>query len=109
MAYDEGLAALLRGDLEGLPGISERKMFGGLAFMLFGNMACGVTSQGAMFRVGKASEEAALRIPGTGPMRFGEKRMGGMVAADGEAIADDDLRGRLMALALAHAESLPAK
>ncbi len=109
MAYDEGLAALLRDDLDGRPGISEKRMFGGLAFMLFGNMLCGVTSQGARFRVGKEREAEALEIPGTGPMMFTGKPMGGMVAAKDETVADDDSRGTLMALAFAHAESLPAK
>lgn len=53
MSYDQGPAALLRDDLEGRPGLSEQGMFGGLAFMLFSNTLCGVTAQGAMFRVGK--------------------------------------------------------
>ncbi len=109
MAYDEGLAELMRGDLEGRPGIAEKKMFGGLAFMLYGNMLCGVTSHGAMFRVGRDRIDEAMEIPGTGPIEFTGKPMGGMVAAGEEAMADDDLRGTLMALAFAHAESLPAK
>jgi hypothetical protein len=109
MAYDKGLAELLRGDLEDRPGIAEKRMFGGLAFMLSGHMVCGVTAQGAMFRVGKAREAEARAIPGTGPMEFTGKPMGGMVAADDEAMADDDRRAALMRLALAHAESLEPK
>lgn len=109
MAYDQGLAALLRDDLDGRPGISEREMFGGLAFMLFGNMLCGVTSQGAMFQVGKDRQAEAMEIPGTGPMEFTGKPMGGMVSASDEAMADEEARGTLLALALAHAEDLPAK
>ena len=58
MAYDEGLAEILRGDLADLPGIAEKKMFGGMAFMLNGNMLCGVHQAGGMFRVGKANEVA---------------------------------------------------
>ncbi|MGR3463926.1 TfoX/Sxy family protein [Limimaricola sp.] len=109
MAYDEGLAELIRGDLGERSGISERRMFGGLAFMLYGNMVCGVTSQGAMYCVGKAREAEAMRIPGTGPMEFTGKPMGGMVAADDEAMADDGRRAALTRLAFEHAESLPAK
>ncbi|EYD71722.1 TfoX/Sxy family protein [Limimaricola hongkongensis] len=109
MAYDEGLAELMRGDLGERAGISERRMFGGLAFMLYGNMVCGVTSHGAMYRVGKDREAEAMRVPGTGPMEFTGKPMGGMVAADEEVMADDDRRASLMRLALDHAESLPAK
>ena len=67
MAYDEGLAELMRGDLAGVPGITEKKMFGGLCFLLDGNMLCGVHKGGGMFRVGKDNEAAALA--GRGPGR----------------------------------------
>ncbi len=109
MAYDEGLAQAMRDALEGHEGISEKKMFGGLCFLLNGNMVCGVHKGGAMFRVGKAAEAEALAIPGTGPMTFTGRKMGGMVETDDEAVADDDRRARLMALSLAHAASLPPK
>ena len=70
MAYDEGLAALLREDLAGLDGVAEKKMFGGLAFMKDGHMLCGVRKGGGMFRVGKPHHEAALAIAGVSPMAF---------------------------------------
>ena len=47
MAYDEGLAEQMRADLGDLPGLSEKKMFGGIAFLQHGNMICGVHSGGA--------------------------------------------------------------
>jgi hypothetical protein len=53
MAYDPGLAQILRDALGGWP-VTEKKMFGGLAFLLNGHMVCGVHSGGAMVRVGKA-------------------------------------------------------
>ena len=109
MAYDERLAQAMRDALEGHEGISEKKMFGGLCFLLNGNMVCGVHKGGAMFRVGKKSEADALAVPGTGPMTFTGRKMGGMVEADDETVADDRRRARLMALALAHASSLPPK
>ena len=108
MAYDEGLAELMRGDLD-FDGIEEKKMFGGLAFMLHGNMVCGVHSGGGMFRVGKSREEAALAIEGAGPMTFTGRKMGGMVDADDDAVGDDVRRGELIALSLEHARSLPPK
>ena len=55
MAYDEGLASLMRESLENEPGYSEKKMFGGLCFLIYGNMVSGVHSGGGMFRVGKAT------------------------------------------------------
>ena len=70
MAHDEGLAQLLRDDLVDVDGISERNMFGGLCFMLNGNMLCGVSPKGCMFRVGKPREDEARAITGAGPMNF---------------------------------------
>lgn len=109
MAYDEGLAELMRTDLVDMDGITEKKMFGGVAFMLNGNMLCGVHKGGGMFRVGKERHEAALQIDGTAPLSFTGRPMGGMVDASEEAIADDATRAALMALALENARSLPAK
>ena len=109
MAYDEGLATLLHDDLAETPGIVEKRMFGGLAFMKDGHMLCGVHRGGGMFRVGKAQEAAALAIEGVTPMAFTGRPMGGLVDADDEAMADDDTRGRLMALALDNVAGLPPK
>jgi len=109
MAYDEGLAELLRGDLAETAGIGEKRMFGGLAFMLNGNMLCGVHPGGAMFRVGKDNEPFALAIPGARAMAFTGRQMGGFVDVDDEAMADDTRRARLMNLALDFVRALPAK
>jgi TfoX/Sxy family transcriptional regulator of competence genes len=109
MAFDEGLAEILRGDLADLPGITEKKMFGGIAFMMNGNMLCGVHSGGAMFRVGKEREAEALAIDGARPMDFTGRRMGGFVDVGDEALADDARRGAWMRLAQAYAGELPAK
>lgn len=110
MAYDEGLAELLRGDLEGEPGITERKMFGGLCFLRDGHMVAGVHKGGAMFRVGKDAEAEAMAVEGAAPMAFTGRPMGGMIdVGDPDAIVDDARRGIWMRLALAHARSLPPK
>lgn len=109
MAYDEGLAEIMRGDLASLAGISEKKMFGGIAFMLNGNMLCGVHKGGGMFRVGKDNEGEALALEGAGPMEFTGRRMGGMVDVTDEALVDDTTRAALMALSLDFVKALPAK
>lgn len=109
MAYDEGLAEIMRDDLAEVEGISERRMFGGLCFLHRGNMLCGVHKGGGMFRVGKSRETAALAIEGAGPMMFTGRKMGGMVDVTDECLADDDRRQQLLALALANSESLPPK
>ncbi len=109
MAFDEGLAAMMRDDLVDQTGISEKKMFGGLCFLLNGNMVCGVHSGGAMFRVGKEREQEAMAVTGAGPMMFTGKPMGGMIDVSEDALADDDRRSIWMGLSLTNAASLPAK
>lgn len=108
MAYDEGLAQLLRDDLAA-ERIEEKKMFGGLAFLLNGHMVCGIHKGGAMFRVGKEHYAAALAVPGVSPMMFTGKPMAGMVDVSDEAMVDDSRRTRLTGLALSVARSLPPK
>ena len=109
MAYDEGLAATLRAALAGRPGVAERKMFGGLAFMLDGNMLCGTYRDRAMYRVGKPGEAAALALPRVRPVAMGGRVMPGMVEVEADAMADAGLRDRLMRLALDFVEGLPPK
>lgn len=108
MAHDAGLAELLRGDLADLP-VTERRMFGGLCFLLHGHMVCGVMGDFAMIRVGAGGEAAALALPGVAPMIHGGKRMGGFVRAAPEVLGEDGPRARLLALALACVRALPPK
>ena len=109
MAYDEGHAEILRDLLQDHDGISERKMFGGLCFMLNGNMLCGVHKDGGMFRVGKANEADALLLKGVSPLGFTGRKMGGMVDVSQETIADDKALFELLALAGTFVGQLPAK
>jgi hypothetical protein len=109
MAYDEGLAQTFRDALADRSGVSERKMFGGLCFMLNGNMLCGTYRDGGMYRVGKGNEAAALALPHVRPMTMTGRPMPGLVDVDRIAIDDDALRGKLMRLALDFVEALPPK
>lgn len=109
MAYDEDVARRMRDWLANEDGIAERRMFGGLAFMAHGNMVCGVTGTGGMARVGKDRMDEAMALPGTGEMTFTGRKMGGMVDVAETTLADDALRGEIVALALAYARSLPPK
>jgi TfoX/Sxy family transcriptional regulator of competence genes len=79
VAYDEELAARVRRVLSKHPGVSERKMFGGIAFMVGGNMCCGVVKNDLMVRVGPERYEQLLGEPGARPMDFTGKPMTGMV------------------------------
>lgn len=108
MAWDEGLAQLLRDELSGHP-IAEKKMFGGLAFLLNGHMVCGVHKGGAMVRVGKDRYQSALKVDGVSPMMFTGKPMTGMVDVADETCAHDQSRSYLIGLALATVAELPPK
>jgi TfoX/Sxy family transcriptional regulator of competence genes len=109
MAYDEGLATRVREELGDQPGLTEKQMFGGLAFLLNGNMACGVRGDDLIVRVAADTADAALEEPGARPFDLTGRPMKGwlQVAADGHA-EDDDLR-RWVGRGLAYASSLPPK
>jgi TfoX/Sxy family transcriptional regulator of competence genes len=79
MAYDEKLAERIRGVLGPHPGITEKKMFGGLAFLLDGKMFCGVSNDELMVRVGPERHEEALRRKNVRPMDFTGRPMKGYV------------------------------
>jgi hypothetical protein len=109
MAYDEGLATRVRDVLGGRPGLAEKRMFGGLAFLVDGNMACGVRGDDLMVRVAADTAEAMLAEPGARPSDMGGRPMKGwlLVGPDGHA-EDGDLR-RWVGRGVSYASSLPPK
>ena len=109
MAYDEGFAQIMRDDLCDVIGISEKKMFGGIAFMYGGHMVCGIHKGDAMFRVGQDQEAEAKTIEGACDMMFTGRKMGGLIDVTDEAFVDDNRRKLWMGVALRHAQSLPPK
>lgn len=111
MAHDEGLAEILRGDLAGEDGISEKRMFGGLALLKDGHMLAGIHGAGgAMFRVGKDAEAQAMAIEGASPMTMTGRKMGGWVdVKDPADVADDARRSQWLGMALTFVKSLPPK
>ena len=109
MAYDESLAERMRAALEGTQGVSEKKMFGGLAFLLNGNMCCGVSKDEMMLRLGAEGAEAALSEKYTRPMDFTGKPLKSMVYVQKPGFADDADLGAWVARAAAFTGSLPAK
>lgn len=108
MAYDEGLAQILRDALQGEP-VTEKKMMGGLTFMVQGHMLCGVHKNGAMFRVGKPNYDTALAIDGVQPMTFTGRPMSGFVDCTDDVVVDDTRRTQLLTLARNFVATLPAK
>lgn len=79
MAYDEGVAQRLREYFADCPDVVERKMFGGLAFMLAGHMCVGVVGSTLMARVGPAQYQAALALHHVREMDFTGKPLKGFV------------------------------
>ena len=109
MAYDEGLAQIMRDDLCDVIGVSEKKMFGGLTFMYASHMVYGILKDGAMFRVGKDQEANAKAIEGAGDIMFTGRKMGGLIEVTDDAFIDDDRRAIWMGMALRQSQSLPPK
>lgn len=112
--YDEELSDRLRDALEGMTGVSEKRMMGGLCFMLNGNMIGGAHREKSgeqlfMFRVGRDSESAALSQPGAKPMQLGERSpMRGFVFVDA-LLCDDSQLKAWISMALAYVSALPPK
>ena len=109
MPYDEGLAQRIREVLQAQPGIVEKKMFGGLAFMSRGNMAVGVLNDALMARVGPEGYAEALARPHVRVMDFTGKPMSGYVFVDPAGIAGDAALAGWVAQCLRFCHSLPAK
>ena len=96
--------------MTGEPGLSERKMFGGLCFMINGNMACGITGKDElMLRVGPDAYEAVLQQKGARKMDFTGRPMKGMVFVDPKSCADAKAMAAWLEQALGFARSLPPK
>ncbi|TQL69805.1 TfoX-like protein [Nocardioides albertanoniae] len=105
MAYDSDLADRVR-DL--VPaGTTEKQMFGALAFMVNGNMACAVGADDLLVRTGKTAYETAIAA-GAGPMTMGTRTMSGYVNVSADLLGGDALAD-WVGWAVAMAESLPPK
>jgi len=109
MAYDEGLAQRVSEVLGERPELVAKKMFGGVGYMLRGNMACGILGQGLIVRVGLDCYEEALAAPHTGVFGHRGRAMKGWVLVAPEGTADDDALRAWVQQGVAFALTLPAK
>ncbi|MGO4438636.1 TfoX/Sxy family protein [Rhizobium sp. RAF56] len=109
MARDPGLEELLRDVLAQRPGVSEKAMFGGRAFLLNGNLLCGARDDGMLVRLGKGNDGWALALSGAVRMLSGGRPMQGWVRVDAGVYGDDTMRLRILDAAIAYVETLPAK
>jgi TfoX/Sxy family transcriptional regulator of competence genes len=110
MAYDENLAQHVRENLLGTPNLTEMKMFGGIAFLINGNMACGVTRNDLIVRVGPGASDKALATPYTKPFTMtGRPPMSGWVQVEPAGFTTEEELQAWITQGLDYARSLPPK
>ncbi|HKE98624.1 MAG TPA: TfoX/Sxy family protein [Actinomycetes bacterium] len=109
MAFDEGLAERLRGQLGTHPGVTEKHMFGGLSFLLAGNMCCGVIGAELVVRVGPDGTDDALAQPGARLFDFGGRPMAGWVMVAPGALESPQALTAWVDRGLAYVRTLPPK
>lgn len=109
MAYSEELAERIRSRFATYSGLTERKMFGGLCFLLNGNMCFGIVGEKLMVRVGAEGQEEAFRYPHVHPMDFTGRPMKGMIYVAPEGTLSERDLAVWVERGLRHTQSLPAK
>ena len=109
MAYDSTIADEIRVRIGSHPGLTEREMFGGIAFMINGNMAVGVAGNELMVRVGKDGHQAAVSLPGARTFDMSARPMRGWIAVAPEGFASEELFNTWIDQGVTFAETLPKK
>ena len=109
MAFDEHLADRIREALRNVPDVREQRMFGGLAFLVSGNMACGIVGDELMLRLGEHGADDALDEPHVRPMDFTGRPMRTMVYVARAGFATPNALRRWVDQGVAHAATLPPK
>jgi TfoX/Sxy family transcriptional regulator of competence genes len=109
MAYDEALAERVRSIIGARDALTERKMFGGISWMVGGNLACGVMGEDLCVKLGEEDARQALEEPGVRPFEMGGRVAKAFVMVPGGAVADGAELARWVDAGADHAASLPAK
>jgi len=109
MAYDERLASRIRALLGPFPGLVEKKMFGGVGFLVSGNMACGVHKNDLIVRVGPVNYHEALERPHVHPLDMTGKAMSGWVMVEPPGCETEGQLNAWIGQGIDFASSLPAK
>lgn len=109
MAYNEQLAARARAAFPADLTVEERKMFGGLAFMVNGHMSCGIVGDQFMVRIAPDQYDEALRRPHVQPMDFTGRPMRGFVYVTPEGVASEPALSQWIERGVAFASNLPPK
>jgi hypothetical protein len=110
VAYDEELAGRIRELVADEPGLSEQKMFGGLAFLIGGNMAVAASGQGGLLvRVDPQESDALVATSSARPMEMRGRAMAGWLRVDIEDVGTADQLSAWVGRGVSYARSLPAK
>ena len=109
MSYDLEAAERVRQLLSGRDDVVEKRMVGGLSFLVNGNMCCGITGTALMVRVGAEGREQALRQPHVRPMQFAGRALSGFICVEPDGFAADDALARWVQRGLDFASGLPVK
>jgi TfoX/Sxy family transcriptional regulator of competence genes len=110
MTYDVELSDRVRDLVESEPGLTEKRMFGGLGFLIGGTMAVGASSKGGLLvRVDPARTDDLVDEPHVGRFEMRGRPMNGWLRVDAEAVQDDDELELWVRRGVAYARSLPAK
>jgi TfoX/Sxy family transcriptional regulator of competence genes len=109
MSYDTTLADQIRAELGERPDVTERQMFGGIGFMVGGNMAVGVAGDDLLVRVGSDGHDEAMALPGAKPFAQSPRPMRGWVSVGPDGLATDEALRDWIARGVAYAASLPPK
>ena len=109
MAYDENLAKRITTLIADIPGFDEKKMFGGVGYLINGNMACGVHKLNLVVRVGPAAHDAAMNQPHTVPFDFTGRPMTGWLLVTPEGTSSDESLHNWVWKGIEFAQTLPPK
>lgn len=109
MAYDQALAERIRGILSDIPHLQEKKMFGGVGYLIQGNMACGVNGNNLIVRVGPERTQEALAKAHTKLFDMTGRPMTGWIVVEPEGISQETELERWVAQGVEFTQTLPAK
>jgi TfoX/Sxy family transcriptional regulator of competence genes len=109
MAYNEVLAQKVRSEIGKVSGLTEKKMFGGIAYMVNGNMACGVNGENLIVRVGPEKHAEAEKRPHTRSFDMTGRPMKGWIAVDAKGREKEQDLKSWIGMGINYAQSLPKK
>ena len=109
MAYDEALAGRVRKLFDGVGGVVEKKMFGGLAFLIHGNMSVGIHGSELIVRIEPTAMDDALKKPGVRIFNMTGRPMKGWLLVSAHALTQDKALGEWVSRGVSYARSLPPK